>query len=66
MQPYLEAVKETDDAKMLHHLLEAIASIEQRMFSPIDMNSEEYQEIQNARRGIEALRRERCQQPIGH
>jgi hypothetical protein len=64
-QPYVEAVQETDNSKMPHHLMEAAAAIEQRLLSPIDKNSSEYQEIQNARRGIETLRRERCPQPNG-
>ena len=59
-QPYLQAVQETDDAKMPHHLMEAIAAIEQRLLSPIDKNSLEYRAIENTRRGIEVLRAERC------
>jgi formiminotetrahydrofolate cyclodeaminase len=59
-EPYLEAVKETDDTKMTLHLLEAVASIKQRLLSPIDEESEEFRAILNARLGIEALKRERC------
>jgi hypothetical protein len=57
---YLQAVQETDDAKLPHHLLEAIAAIEQRLLSPIDKGSLEYRAIENTRRGIEILRSERC------
>ena len=59
-QPYLQAVQETDDSKMPHHLMEAIAAIEQRLLSPIDKNSLEYKAVENTRRGIEVLRAERC------
>ncbi len=59
-QPYLEAIQEIDDAKMPHHLMEAVAAIEQRLLSPIDRNSLEYKAIENTRRGIEVLRAERC------
>ena len=59
-QPYLQAVQETDDSKMPHHLMEAIAAIEQRLLSPIDKSSLEYRAIENTRRGIEVLRSERC------
>jgi hypothetical protein len=59
-QPYLHAVQKTDDSKMSHHLMEAIAAVEQRLLSPIDKNSLEYRAIESTRRGIEVLRRERC------
>ena len=57
---YLQAVQETDDAKMPYHLMEAIAAIEQRLLSPIEKDSLEYRAIENTRRGIEVLRKERC------
>jgi hypothetical protein len=57
---YLQAVQETDDSKLPHHLMEAIAAVEQRLLSPIDKNSLEYRAIENTRRGIEVLRKERC------
>ena len=59
-QPYLQAVQETDDSKMAHHLMEAIAAVEQRLLSPIDTRSLEYKAIENTRRGIDVLRQERC------
>jgi hypothetical protein len=59
-EPYLNAVQETDDAKLPHHLLEATAAVEQRLLSPIDKNSLEYMAIENTRRCIEVLRAERC------
>jgi predicted component of type VI protein secretion system len=46
-QPYFEAVMETDDSKMPHHIMEAIASIEQRLLSPIDRNSEEFRALES-------------------
>ena len=54
-EPYLEAVKENDSSKLFHHLLEAIAAIEQRLLSPIDVNSDEYRQIETTRRGISEL-----------
>jgi hypothetical protein len=62
-EPYLKAVQETDDAKMPHHLLEAMAAVEQRLLSPIQVNSLEYKAIENTRRGIDVLRQERCGNP---
>jgi hypothetical protein len=59
-QPYLDAVQETNDSKLPHHLLEAIAAVEQRLLSPIDKDSLEYKAIESTRRGIEILRAERC------
>ena len=59
-QPYLEAIQEIDDAKMPHHLMEAIAAIEQRLLRPISQDSLEYKAIENTRRGIEVLRAEFC------
>ncbi len=64
-QPYLQAMKETDDEKMPLHLMEAVASIEQRLLSPIDENSEEFRAIQYTQRRIETLLRERCHQGAG-
>lgn len=58
-QPYLEALRETDESKLHRDILEATASIEQRLLSPIDPRSEEYREIQNTRRGLQALRARR-------
>jgi hypothetical protein len=59
-EPYLAAAQETDDSKIPGHLLEAIAAIEQRLLSPIDQDSLEYKAIENTRRGIEVLCKERC------
>jgi predicted component of type VI protein secretion system len=46
-QPYFEAIVETDDSRMAHHIMEAIASIEQRLLSPIDRNSDEFQALES-------------------
>ena len=58
-QPYIEAILETDDRKMPHHLMEAMASIEQRLLSPVDKNSEEFRAIQTTLANIQTLREER-------
>jgi hypothetical protein len=65
-QPYLEAVQETDNSKMPHHLLEATAAIQQRLLSPIDENSAEYRAILATRLGIEVLLNERCNSDDAH
>lgn len=46
-EPYFEAVLESDEAKMTHHLMGALVSIEQRLLSPIDRDSYEFQALQN-------------------
>lgn len=44
-QPYFEAVLEIDDTRMSHHLFEALASIEQRLLSPINEETNEFKAI---------------------
>ena len=56
-QPYLEAVKETDNTKMPHHLLEATAAVEQRLLSPIDKHSDEFLAIRNTQSAIKAMKK---------
>jgi hypothetical protein len=51
-QPYIEAVLETDDEKLSRYVLEAISSIEQRLLSPIDKQSDEYRAILEASNGL--------------
>jgi 7,8-dihydro-6-hydroxymethylpterin-pyrophosphokinase len=58
-QPYFEAVLESDEAMMPHHLMEALASIEQRLLSPIDRDSDEFQALQNTWFDIQELLTER-------
>jgi hypothetical protein len=58
-QPYFEAVLEADEAKMPHHLMEALASIEQRLLSPIDRDSDEFQALQNTWFDVQELLLER-------
>jgi hypothetical protein len=59
-EPYMAAVRETDDANMPGRILEATSAIEQRLLSPVEPGSEEDRAIQNAQRGLAALRAERC------
>jgi hypothetical protein len=54
---YLSAVLETDNALMPSRIYEALAAIGQRLLSPIE--ADEYKEIENAQRGLLALRVER-------
>jgi hypothetical protein len=58
-QPYYEAVLETDDTQMSHHLMEALASMEQRLLSPIDEESGEFSAIQNTWLEVRRLLKER-------
>jgi len=61
-QPYyLSAVLETDNAAMPTRIYEALAAIEQRLLSPIEAGGIEYREIENAQRGLLALRAERLE-----
>ena len=57
-QPYYEAVLETDEGRMSHHLMEALASIEQRLLSPIDEDSEEFKAIQHTWSEVQRLLKE--------
>lgn len=54
---YLTAVLETDNALMPTRIYDALAAIHQRLLSPIE--AEEYREIENAQRGLLALKVER-------
>ncbi len=54
---YLSAVLETDNALMPSRIYEALAAIDQRLLSPIEAG--EYKEIENAQRGLLALKVER-------
>jgi hypothetical protein len=56
---YLAAVLETDNAAMPTRIYEALAAIEQRLLSPIEEDGTEYRAIQDAQRGILALKAER-------
>jgi hypothetical protein len=56
---YLSAVLETDNAEMPTRIYEALAAIEQRLLSPIEAGGIEYKEVENAQRGLLALKAER-------
>lgn len=58
---YLAAVCETDDAMMMGRILEARASIEQRLLAPIEEESLEYRELLAAKKALETLHSERVQ-----
>jgi hypothetical protein len=63
-EPYMAAVRETDDANMPGRILEATSAIEQRLLSPVEPGSEEDRAIQKAQRGLAALRAERCRPEV--
>jgi hypothetical protein len=56
---YLSAVLETDNALMPTRIYEALAAIEQRLLSSIEVGSDERREIENAQRGLLTLKAER-------
>jgi hypothetical protein len=55
-QPYIEALEETDQSRMSHHILEAASAIEERMLSPLQVDSPEYHAINVTRLGLDLLR----------
>jgi hypothetical protein len=57
--PYYEAICETDDSLMPDRILEALSAIEERLLSPIELESEELRAIENAQTGLERLKDER-------
>jgi hypothetical protein len=56
---YLSAVLETDDAAMPGRIYEALAAIEQRRLSPIEAGGPEERAMEDAQRGLLALKDER-------
>jgi hypothetical protein len=64
-QPYFEAVLEPDDARMSHHLLEALASMEQRLLSPTDRNSDEFHVLQNTWCNVQEILQQRRTHNVG-
>ena len=52
-QTYLDAMCETDDARLPGRILEARSAIEQRLLSPID--PAEFAAIENAKKALELL-----------
>jgi len=56
---YLAAVCETDDEQMPGRILEALATIEQRLLSPIELDGEEIRAIKNAQDELQGLKAER-------
>jgi hypothetical protein len=57
---YMSAVLETDDALMPTRIYEALAAIEQRLLSPIEVDSEEHRAIEDAQSGLLMLRADRA------
>jgi hypothetical protein len=58
---YLAAVLETDNAAMPTRIYEALAAIEQRCLSPIEAGDVEDRAIEDAQRGLLALKAERTE-----
>jgi hypothetical protein len=56
---YQAAILETDNASMSLRIYEALAAIEQRRLSDLDLGSEEDRALQDAERGLLALKAER-------
>ena len=58
-QSYFEAILESDDTKITPRLMEALASIEQRLLSPIDESSDEFRMLTNTWFDVHTLLRDR-------
>jgi hypothetical protein len=56
---YKAAILETDNAKILLRIYEALAAIEQRRLSHLEPGSEEERALEDAERGLLALKAER-------
>jgi hypothetical protein len=56
---YLAAVLETDNTAMPTRIYKGLAAIEQRLLSPIEEGGTEYRAIEDAQRGLLALKAER-------
>jgi hypothetical protein len=56
---YGAAILETDDAAMSLRIYEALAAIEQRRLSYLEIDSEEERALEDAERGLLALKAER-------
>lgn len=66
---YEAAVFETDHALMPGRILEALAAIEQRLLSPIDIDGHEFESIVRAQNGLQTLGAERVEvvnRPVDH
>jgi hypothetical protein len=58
---YIEAVLETDPNLKVGRIYEAIAAIEQRLLSPIELGSDEAIALKVANAGVARLKSEACQ-----
>jgi hypothetical protein len=59
MAAYKAAILGTDDAAMSLSIYEALAAIEQRRLSFLEIDGEERQALEDAERGLRALKAER-------
>jgi hypothetical protein len=57
--PYLAAMFETDDSRMMIRIVEARAAIQRRLLLPIDEDGEEYRAIKAAQKALDVLKSER-------
>jgi D-serine deaminase-like pyridoxal phosphate-dependent protein len=60
---YLSAILEIDPTKMLDRIDEALRAIDERLRTLIEIDGHEYKAIENAQRGLAALRAERVKGP---
>ena len=56
---YIAALLEKDESRIRHHVDKAIAAIEQRLLSPIDPGSVEYQALKQAQKVLKELQTEK-------
>jgi hypothetical protein len=60
---YQAAILETDDAAISLRIYEALAAIEQRRLSFLEIDSEEERALEDAEQGLLALKAERLDDP---
>jgi hypothetical protein len=61
---YQAAILETDDATISLRIYEALAAIEQRRLSYLEIDAEEERALEDAERGLLALKAERLDNPL--
>jgi hypothetical protein len=60
---YIAAVLETEDSRIARRIYEAIASIEQRLLSPVEPGSAEEQALKQAQKVLSAIKAEKLPTP---
>ena len=56
---YIGALWETDDSKLAHRVYEALAAIEQRLLSPVELGSDEEKALKTAQKLLAIIKAEK-------